>query len=64
MSNPLDGETIFLLFVTDIDGDEIYEGTYSTEEAALDQAEFIKEWDVTIKDHRIVEDYIRARSDS
>lgn len=55
--------TVFLLFTTDFNGDETYEGAFVSREAAEEQADFIREWDVTLKDHRVLEDYVRETCD-
>ena len=56
-------DDVYILVVTDRDGDEHYEGVYSTREAAQQRAEMIKEWDVSIDDFRIIEDLIRESAE-
>ncbi len=55
--------SIFVLLITDIDQDERYFGTYESRAAAEDAYKFITEYDLTVKNHRIIEDFVRARGD-
>ena len=50
-----------MLYIEDCDGDESLEGIYESVDLAKLQAEFIYEWDPTIRNHRISEDLVRDK---
>lgn len=56
-------ESVFMLYIEDGDGDEYVEGLYRTREIAEQKAEFIYEWDPSIRRHRVTEDFIRESAD-
>lgn len=57
-------ESVYLLYIEDVHGDEYLEGVYRTRKAAEFALSFIKEWDAkNVKGDSILEEMVRDERD-